>query len=63
MLRVPTPAPLFATLGNVLLLRLALPILKIELLVATFGNDPNHQPYESRVGTCRVAKIILLACC
>jgi hypothetical protein len=24
-------------------------------LVATFGNDPNHRPYESQASTCRVA--------
>lgn len=24
-------------------------------MVATFGNDPNHRPYESQAGTCRVA--------
>jgi hypothetical protein len=29
-----------------------------RILVATFGNDPNHQPYESRASTCCVAKTL-----
>ena len=26
-----------------------------QTLVATFGNDPNHRPYESQASTCCVA--------